>query len=134
MKFLLRIRQISRTKLPSFDVLEEGDYARAVKQLHEKLHVPDKTNWQIRFAKIETGVNVKLPVGNIKDYRYVLMWMFQQVYKEFKEWTTSFHMILIGTANSKSLDSKKSKAVEATKAGDKPAHSYYVHHVRTFLS
>ena len=29
-------------------------------------------------------------------------------------------MILIGTANSKSLDSKKSKVVEAKKAGDKP--------------
>ena len=39
---------------------------------------------------------------------------------EFNEWTTSFHMILIGTANSKSLDSKKLKVVEAKKAGDKP--------------
>ena len=48
------------------------------------------------------------------------MCMFEQLYKEFKEWTTSFHMILIGTANSKSLDSKKSKVVEAKKAGDKP--------------
>ena len=65
-------------------------------------------------------MNVKLPVGNIKDFRYVLMWMFTQVYKEFKEWTPSFHMILIGTANSKSLDLKKSKVVEAKKAGDKP--------------
>ena len=65
-------------------------------------------------------MNVKLPVGNIKDFQYVLMWMFKQVYKEFKESTTSFHIILIGTANSKSLDSKKSKVVEATKAGDKP--------------
>ena len=55
-----------------YDVREEGDDARAVKLLHEKLHVPDKTNWQIRFAKIETEVNVKLPVGNIKDFRYVL--------------------------------------------------------------
>ena len=75
--------------------------AQAVKLLYEKLHVPDKTNWQIRVAKIESELNVKLPVGNIKDFRYVLMWMFKQVYKEFKEWTTSFHMILIGTAYSK---------------------------------
>ena len=63
-----------------YDVREEGDDARAVKLLHEKLHVPDKTNWQIRFAKIETEVNVKMPVGNIKDFRYVLMWMFEQLY------------------------------------------------------
>ena len=64
--------------------------AQAVKLLYEKLHVPDKTNWQIRVAKIESELNVKLPVGNIKEFRYVLMWMFKQVYKEFKEWTTSF--------------------------------------------
>ena len=103
-----------------YDVREEGDDARAVKLLQEKLNVPDKTNWQIRFAKIETEVNVKLPVGNIKDFRYVLMWMFKQLYKKYKDWTTSFHMIMTGTANSKSLDSKKSKVVEAKKAGDKP--------------
>ena len=103
-----------------YDVREEGDDARAVKLLHEKLHVPDKNNLQIRFAKIETEVNVKLPVGNIKDFQYVLMWMFKQVYKEFKELTTSFHIILIGTANSKSLDSKKSEVVEATRASDRP--------------
>ena len=48
------------------------------------------------------------------------MWMFKQVYKEYKEWTTSFHMILTGAANSKSLGSKKSKVVEVTKAVDKP--------------
>ena len=48
----------------------------------------------------------------------MLIWMD----KEFKEWTTSFHMALIGTANSKTLDSKKTKVVEATKASDKPKH------------
>ena len=99
---------------------EEGDDARAVKLLHEKLHVPDKTNWQIRFARIETDLNVKLPVKNIKDFHYVLMWMFKQLYKELKELTSSLHLIITGTANSKSLDSKKSKVVEATKAVDKP--------------
>ena len=45
----------------------------------------------------------------------MLIWMD----KEFKEWTTSFHMALIGTANSKTLDSKKTKV---TKASDKPKH------------
>ena len=103
-----------------YSIREEGDDARAVKLLHEKLHVPDKTNWQIRFARIETEVNVKLPVGNIKDFRYVLMWMFKSIYKELKELTSSCHLIILGTANSKSLTSKKSKVVEATKASDKP--------------
>ena len=88
--------------------------------LHEKLHVPDKTNWQIRFARIEIDVTVKLPVGNIKDFRYVVMWMFKQIYKELKELTSSCHQTITGTANSKSLTSKKSKVVEATKASDKP--------------
>ena len=103
-----------------YGVREEGDDAQAVKLLREKLNVPDKTNWQMRFSKIEPEVNVKLPVSNIKDFRYVLMWMFKQLYKEYKEWTTSLHMVMTGTANSKSLDSKKSKVVEAKKAGDKP--------------
>ena len=52
-----------------YDVREEGDDARAVKLLHEKLHVPDKTNWQIHFQKIDTIGNVKLPVATIKDFR-----------------------------------------------------------------
>ena len=102
-----------------YEVREEGDDARAVELLHEKLDVPDKTNWQIRFQTIESVCNVKLPVGTIKDFRYVLMWMFKQIYEEIKEWTESFHMVLTGTANSKSIDSKKSKLVEAAKTSDK---------------
>ena len=50
----------------------------------------------------------------------MLMWMFKQIYKELKELKTSCHLIITGTANSKSIDSKKSKVVEGTKASDKP--------------
>ena len=75
---------------------------------------------RIRFQKIESVCNVKLPVGTIKDFLYVLMWMFKQIYKEFKEWATSFHMVLTGTENSKSIDSKKSKLVEVAKTSKPP--------------
>ena len=93
-----------------YEIREEGDDARAVKLLYKKLNVPDKTNWTIHFSKTTEGSwNVKLSLGNIEDSRSVLMCMLRQVYRDIKEFTTSFMLIVSGTANSKSIDSKKSK-------------------------
>ena len=61
---------------------------------------------------IEGSCDVKLPLGSIEDFRFVLMCMLRQVHRDIKEFTTSFMLIVSGTANSKSIDSKKSKQEE----------------------
>ena len=106
-----------------YEIREEGDDARAVKLLYKELNVPDKTNRTIHFSKTTEGSwNVKLSLGNIEDSRSVLMCMLRQVYRDIKEFTTSFMLIVSGTANSKSIDSKKSKQESWPRTRDLATH------------
>ena len=53
---------------------------------------------------------VTLPIQTVVDFRFVLMVMFHIFYKDTKEFQASLHFTLVDSANSKSLDSKKSQA------------------------
>ena len=53
---------------------------------------------------------------NIKDFCFVLMCMFRQVYCDNKEFTTSFMVIVSGTANSKSIESKQGELAKKEKS------------------
>ena len=44
-----------------------------------KLNVPDKTNWTIRGKTVEGSCDVKIPLGNIEDFRFAFLCMFLQV-------------------------------------------------------
>ena len=96
-----------------YTVREEADEVKAVKLLHDKLHTPDKTNWTIRFLKAQSEVSVTLPLQSIVDFRFVLMLTFRNLYKDVKEFQLNLHLQLVGTANSKALDSKKAPKLEA---------------------
>ena len=47
------------------------------------------------------------------NFRFVLMYMLRQVHKEHNKQTTSFNIIIMGTAKSKTTNAKKSKQEES---------------------
>ena len=96
-----------------YTVREVADKVKAVKLLHDKLHTPDKTNWTIRFLKAQSEVSVTLPLQSIVDFRFVLMLTFRNLYKDVREFQLNLHLQLVGTANSKALDSNKAPKLEA---------------------
>ena len=96
-----------------YTVREEADEIKAVKFLHDKLNTPDKTNWTIRFLKAQSEVSVTLPLSSIVDFRFILMLTFRNLYKDVKEVQLNLHLQLVGTANSKTLDCKKTPKLEA---------------------
>ena len=96
-----------------YTIREEADEVKAVKLLHDKLHTPDKTNWTIRFLKSRSEFSVTLPLQSIVDFRFVLILTFRNLYKDLKEIQVGLHLQIIGTANSKVLDSKKPPKLEA---------------------
>ena len=96
-----------------YTIREEADEVKAVKLLHDKLHTPDKTNWTIRFLKAQSECSVTLPLQSIVDFRFVLMLTFRNLFKDLKEIQLGLHLQIIGTANSKIVDSKKTPKLEA---------------------
>ena len=96
-----------------YTVREEADEVKAVKLLHDKLHTPDKTNWTMRFLKAQSEVSVTLPLSSIVDFRFVLMLTFRNHCKDVKEFQLNLHLQIVGTANSKTLDCKKTPKLEA---------------------
>ena len=95
-----------------YRVKEKGDEIRAVKLLHDKLQIPDKTNWTIRFLKAQSECSVTLPLQTIVDFRFVLMVTFRNLYRDVKELQLSLHLRITGTANSKVIDGKKMQKSE----------------------
>ena len=68
-----------------YKVREEGHDAQGVEILMNKINVLDGINWQQRFEEMEGSCDVRLPVGNIEDSRFVLMYMLRQVHMEHNE-------------------------------------------------
>ena len=92
-----------------YRIREEADEVKAVKLLHDKINTPDNTNWTIRFLKAQSEFSVTLPLQSIVDFRFVLMLTFRNLYKDVREFQLNLHVQLVGTANSKALDSKKAQ-------------------------
>ena len=94
-----------------------GDDAKVVKILIEKLNDPEHINWTARFHKILTKLNMTFPVENIREFRFVLLNIFEAVRQDIKEIQTVLHFTLSG--NSRARTSELTKR-EKTPKGKPP--------------
>ena len=91
----------------------EGDDVKAVKILMEKLNDPEHINWTARFHEILRKLNMTFPVENIREFRFVLINMFEAVRQDIKEMQTVLHFTLSG--NSWTRTSEPTKREKAPK-------------------
>ena len=79
----------------------------------EKLNDAEHINWTARFHKILRKLNMTLPVENIREFRFVLINMFEAVRQDIKEMQTVLHFTL--SENSRTRTSEPTKREKAPK-------------------
>ena len=79
----------------------------------EKLNNAEHINWTARFHKILRKLNMTFPVENIREFRFVLINMFEAVRQDIKEMQTVLHFTLSG--NSRTRTSEPTKREKAPK-------------------
>ena len=79
----------------------------------EKLNDPEHINWTARFHKILRKLNRTFPVENFREFRFVLINMFEAVQQDIKEMQTVLHFTL--SMNSRTRTSEPTKREKAPK-------------------
>ena len=79
----------------------------------EKLNDPEHINWTARFHEILRKLNMTFPVENIREFRFVLINMFEAVRQDIKEMQTVLHFTL--SENSRTRTSEPTKREKAPK-------------------
>ena len=79
----------------------------------EKLNDPEHINWTARLHKILTKLNLTLPEENGREFRFVLIDIFEAVRQDIKEIQTVLHFTL--SENSRTRTSEPTKREKAPK-------------------
>ena len=82
----------------------EGDDAKAVKLLMDKLNDPERINWNARLQTILTKLKITSPVDNIREFRFVLLNMFAAVREDTKKLQSELRLKVSGNSRTRTSE------------------------------
>ena len=85
----------------------EEDNDKTIKILLEKINDPEKIDWHPRFYKTLAKCDIALPLVDLVDFRYVLMYTFQGAYTEIANLKSSLRLIISGSPHSRITDIRR---------------------------